>query len=254
MKTKIILLFFWVLLSNSCNIQTKKNFENLQQDIFDKFLSAQNNLESLQTNDIQRKEFNEKFETQLAHLIDSIGIFVNWKGEIKDIKTNEVGDFTQITFSINYKPEQYREVSFFCTYNIKTEKKDSDSLYNKLKGISDYSTVYFDGFIKRKNDDKISYDYGEMHTTYPNYQFNILDIGLTSRKDNLSTPLKNAITIDFKIINLMKQNYLKKISDREYKENTKMLNFDQAQAKLTAAEKVYSQRIRQYLVDDFMNE
>lgn len=254
MKTKIILLLFSVLIIVSCEPQRKRSFANQQQESFDNFLKSKKELEYSQSNEIQKKEFNKKFEIELANYLDSIGIFVNWKGQIKDIKTREYGQSTQIEFEILYKPEEYREVSFHCSHIVKTENLTTDFIYNKVKEISDYSTVYFDGFIKKDIEGKVVYDYGDMNISYPNYKFNIIDINVMPKSDTLSVSLKNAIVVDFQVIDLLNQKFQKSISEKEWERKTKDLNFDFVQSKLSNDEKQYSQRIRQCLVNDFMYE
>lgn len=254
MKTKIILLILSVLFFVSCEPQRKNNFENQQQESFDNFLKSKKELEYSQSNDIQKKEFNNNFEIELANYLDSIGIFVNWKGQIKDIKTSEYGQSTRIEFEILYKPEEYREVSFNCSQIVKTEDLATDFFYNKVKEISDYSTVYFDGFIKKDIEGKVVYDYGDMHISYPNYEFNIIDISTKPKSDTLSVSLKNAIVVDFQVIDLLKQKFQKRISEKEWERKTNDLNFDFVQSKLTNGEKQYSRSIRQCLVNDFMYE
>ena len=74
------------------------------------------------------------------------------------------------------------------------------------------------------------------------------------KSDTLSVSLKNAIVVDFQVIDLLKQKLQKSISEKEWERKTKDLNFDFVQSKLSNDEKQYSQRIRQYLVNDFMYE
>lgn len=254
MKTKIILFIFSVLVLISCEPQKNSNFENPQQESFDNFLKAKKELEYAQSNEIQKMEFNKKFESELAQYLDSVKIFVNWKGQIKDIKTNEIGQSTQITFEIQYIPEKYREVSFFCSHIVKTENLYSDYVFNRVKSISDYSTVYFDGSIRKNFEGNAVYEYGDMKISYPNYQFILLDISTTKRNDSLSITLKKAIDTDFKVFDLLKLKVLKKISENEWEEKMKDLKLEFIQSTLSETDLQYSKRLRQHLASDFVNE
>jgi len=72
--------------------------------------------------------------------------------------------------------------------------------------------------------------------------------------DSLSNNLQEAIDIDFAVMNLFKQEFQKKITQKERDERVKSLQFDSIQSVLSDGEKQYSQRIRQFLLNDFMSE
>jgi len=257
MKGKIYLLTVLLLFLLSCNTQQNRVSEKTQQQEFNDFLNSKKEMEYRQGNDIQEKEFKKQFEKDLSTYLDSVKLFVNWKGQIKDIKTTEYGQSTLLEFEILYNPEKYREITFECSHIIKTVELDSDYLYNKVKNLSNYSTIYVDGFIKRKMDNSVSYymeGLFDQHISYPHYKFNVVKINEDLKADTLSDNLQRAISIDFEIMDLFKQEFQKKINQKERDEKAKSLQFDSIQSVLTEDEKQYSQRIRQYLLNDFMNE
>jgi len=234
------------------------NFENKQQQNFYNFLAIKREMSHGQLNDIQKKEFLNQFEEELVNYLDSIKLFVNWKGTIKDIKTKETGNSTAIEFEIYYKPEEYREISFFCTHIVENDSLKNDYIYNQVKNISDYSTVYFDGFIRTDNKNKVSYDWrssgDELNIPYPKYKFWILDIGTIKRNDSLSVNLQKAVDFGYKMIQPMKLQYQNQISKTEADKlhNDMLPEFQKLQSSLTAQEKKYTQRFSTCLVYNFL--
>ena len=74
-----------------CEQNYTMKFSNPQQQNFDDFLAQKRKETYQQNNDIQRKEFYAKFEKALYNYVDTCGLFVNWKGVISDIETEESG-------------------------------------------------------------------------------------------------------------------------------------------------------------------
>jgi hypothetical protein len=256
MKEKISIIILGILLFlYGCDGLNKNKpiFENKQQEDFSSFLKT-NEEQNYYSNDIQKKEFYNKFDKELSSYLDSIKIFTNWKANIKDIKTREIRGYTEISFELYYKPGEYQEISFFCSYLVKSDSLKNDYLYNAVRNISDYSTVYFDGFIKKDKNNNVIYDYGseDIKIAYPNYKFNVVEISNTKNIDSLSQPLKKAIDIDFKVFDLLKQKANKKISSGEWDRRMKSLPINKIESELNPAEKKYILRLRQYLYDDFM--
>ena len=257
MKSKFSLFVALGLILFSCNTQNQE-FKKTQQAEFNDFLKAQRRVENLQINDIQKNEFYSKFEKDLSIYLDSVQLFINWKGRIKNITTKESGKFTRLSFEIEYKPGEYREIIFKCSQILQTTELDNDYLFNEIKKIANNSTVYVDGFIKRKADNSIAYYDNtrlfDRRTLHPEYKFNVVAISNNSKTDTLSSSLHKAISIDFEMMDLFKQEYQKKITEKEREDKAESLKFDSIQSTLSEYEKSYSQRVRQYLLDDFMRE
>lgn len=237
----------------------KRSIYNDQQAAFDKFLSDRNSHKYDARNDIQKAEFLKQFETDLFNYVDSAKLFINWTGKIKDISTRDAGkNSTQVKFTIYYEPEQYRKVEFNCLYIVNNDSLETDHIYNTVKNISDYSTVYFDGFIRTTSDNTVKYDFhkpgDDLNLPYPDYDFFIIEVGSTSRGDSLSVNLHAAVECAYKITEPLKLNYQKKISDAEQKARWNALEpeFAAAKAKLTKEEDAYLNRLTNALAMNFL--
>lgn len=264
MKKKIFVRIIAALIIalSSCVNTSQKSVYNDQQAAFDKFLSIRNSHKYNSRNDIQKAEFMKQFESDLYSYVDSAKLFVNWIGNIENISTRNVGgESTQVRFEINYTPEQYRKVGFNCLYFVDNDSLETDHIYNIVKNISNYSTVYFDGFIRTTNHNTVKYCLNkpgdELNLPYPEYDFYIVEIGTASRGDTLSMNLQAAVECAYKLNESLKLNYQKKISNAEQKKRWKALapEFKAIDAKLTEEEKGYVNRLinaltMNYLYDD----
>lgn len=241
----------------SCkNSLERPKFENPTQVKFDNFLKQKESAQYDASNDIQKNEFLEKYDAELSALTDSIKIFVNWQGQIEDIKTNEYGKSTEVSCKIKYKPEEYREITFYCSYVLETSNLKTDSLFNRLKRIGDFSNVYFDGFIVKNIGNKLVYEGYDitLKLTYPNFKFNLLNVSEKKRENNLSKSLTNAVNTNFKVFELLKQKVNKTITEKEWKTKTKDLELEKIESALKPEEKEYSKLIKKYLASDFLNQ
>nr|WP_288837041.1 hypothetical protein [uncultured Flavobacterium sp.] len=254
MTARFLTVLFFAIVSSCRNFQIENSFQNKTQERFDNFLKGMKEKEYSASNDIQKMEYFRNFDTSLSRFLDSNKVFVNWNGTISNIKTREVDTVTIISCDISYNPEEYREVSFHCDHAVATSKVNYDTLYQKLKNISNFSTVFFDGYIIRDIDDKVLYDYGsdDLKVAYPNYKFNLLNITKESHCDTLSANLQQVINLNFQVVDLLKQKVKKVITDKEWEKQTKALNLDDLEDKLTPPEKAYSTRLKQYLFSDFL--
>ena len=258
-KVLLLLAVALPLLFAGCSVpKYYDKLENKQQQSFDNFLSSNREKEFKQLNDIQKKIFYTQFENDLYKYIDSTGLFINWKGQISDIKTEENGNLTALTFIISYKPEEHREIKFHCTHLIQTDSINNDYLYLTAKNMPNGLIVYFDGFIRITNSNQISYFMGnpesDINIAYPEYNFWITDISSEKRSDSLSANLKNAIDFCYKITKPLKLQYLNKISKEEYDKqyNELLPTFEAMKSKLTPKEKMYIKRVNTDLVYNFM--
>lgn len=152
----------------------------------------------------------------MGEYMDSVKLFVNWKAQIQNINSRETGKSVALSFELEYAPEQYRKVSFDVDYILSKDSLDSDKIYNTIKRLNNYSTVYFDGFIRKKANGEAHYSsYSDdlMHS-YPDFKFFVVDINTTSKGDTLSNNLQNAVDLSFKAIEPLelnfKRRYLKK--------------------------------------------
>jgi len=248
----VLALFF-----TSCNTQTDRGPAKTQQEDFGTFLKSKGVMERSQGNDIQKKEFSKQFEADLAGYLDSVKLFVNWKGQIKDIKTSEYGNSTLLEFEIVYSPEKYIKITFECSHLVKTVDLESDYLFNEVKNMSNFSYVFVDGYIKRKADNSVYYYLESLFSnkiSYPHYRFNVVKISKMLSVDTLSNNLQKAIVVDFEMIDLFRKEFKKEITKKEREDMARSLQFDSIQSMLLDEEKLYSQRFRQSLLNDFVSE
>ncbi|MDD3019477.1 MAG: hypothetical protein PHX61_00690 [Alphaproteobacteria bacterium] len=232
--------------------------DNKQQEDFDNFLKKKCEASYSQNNDIQEKEYINLFEKELFNYIDSIGLFVNWEGVISDIKTQEIGNTTELSFVIGYQPEQYRKIEFHCLHLVSTDSLSNDYIFNTVKNMPNYMIVHFDGFIRTKNNGVVDYYLGnsgdDLNISYPDYDFWVIDISPEKRSDTLSSKLRNAVNIAYKINEPLKAKYLGLITDEESQKQFDELlpKFNQAKQELTIAEKQYIQRLNTCLTYNYL--
>jgi hypothetical protein len=253
-STILILTFIAFSCKNPYKAETK--FENQIQAKFDAFLKQKVNLKYDAVNDIQEKEFLNKYDNDLSKFIDSNKIFINWKAQIEDIKTYDYGKSTEVTCKLSYEPEEFREVTFYCSYVVENSKLETDSLYNKIKRIGGFSTVYFDGFIVKDIDNKVVYKIDDemLKLSYPHFKFNLLNISEKKGENTLSKNLNNAVNVNFKVFEVLKQKENKIITEKEWKRKTEDLGFDKIEKSLNTEEKQYLNIMKQYLINDFINQ
>lgn len=192
-----ILTVFLSIVFESCVESSKEKLENQQQQSFAEFLAKYDKLSYDQVNDIQKEEFEKEFEKQLEYYLDTTKIFMNWKGQIDNIKVNEYENSKEIAFDIKYVPEQNHEITFEISYIVNNDSLSTDYIYNKIKTIANTNTVYFDGFISRQIDNSINYHMPSLfdqHIDYPHYNFNVLDINIQP-KEKLSPILVKCTNI-----------------------------------------------------------
>ena len=244
-------LYGCVQTSNKAN----KKFSNIQQENFDNML-AQNRDKSYHLgNKILEKEFNDNVRLAMGEYMDSVKLFVNWKAQIKNINSNETGKSVVLSFVLEYTPEQYRTVSFDVDYILSKDSLNSDKIYNTIKKLNNYSTVYFDGFIRKKANGEAHYNSSKdlMHS-YPKFGFFIVDINTTSKGDTLSNNLQNAVDLSFKAIEPLELNFKKQISKQESSKRIDKITpqFKAAKEILTQEEKAYVNRLTQALTYNFL--
>lgn len=260
--TKIIFLLFLISSVWSCdenNLNSVSNAKKIgppSQIAFDSLLNIFGENRFNSKNSIQKQNFYKEFDQQLNTFVDSIGLFVNWKGIIEEIDISEavIDNYTNISCKIKYSSDDFREVTFKTELYVKTNDLKSDSIYSKLERLALGSVVYFDGIIQRDFNRNIQYENGGelLKTTKPNYLFHLLDITPYSRADTLSSKIKKIVSIHSKVFQLLKDKVDKTITNSEWSKRTKELVPRGLEEGLTENEKEYITRYKQYLYDDFM--
>ncbi len=148
-------------------------------------------------NSIQRDELWQEREDGLVVLQDSVGVFNNLKGHINNITARDVRDSKVVEFWVEIKPENYFEITLECSHIVHKDSLESDSLYQIVKGLSNYSTVYVDGAIAVTSKCKAanaSWGDKDLQFSYPHYKFNVVALS-TSPLPKVSDNVQNAIVI-----------------------------------------------------------
>lgn len=237
--------------------RTNQKFPNVQQDNFDNMLAHNKEKSYSLGNKILEKEFNDSVKLAIGKYMDSVKLFVNWRARIQRINSQETGKSVVLSFELQYAPEKYREVTFEVDYILPKDSLNSDKIYKTIKNINDYSTVYFDGFIRTKANGEAHYS--SLHSddlmhSYPVFKFFIIDINTNSKGDTLSNDLKRTVDLSFKAIELQELNYKKEISKKELSKRVDMIAPELKAAKevLTNEERSYIDRLTQALTFNFI--
>lgn len=254
------LSFVIVLLLCGCNAHNNnagRKFSNIQQNNFDKMLSANNKKFNTLGNKILENEFNDSVKLAIGKYMDSVKLFVNWKANIQRINSDDTGTKSIVlSFVLKYSPEEYREVSFDVNYIIPKDSVNSDKIYQTIKNISDYSTVYFDGFIRTKANGEAYYNSysDDIIHSYPDFNFFIVDINTESKGDTLPDNLKKAVDLSFEAIEPLKLKFRKEISKEESNKRIGKIapKFQAAKDILTKDERAYIDRLTQALTLNFL--
>lgn len=254
-KFVLILMIPCTLFFCSCGEEHKYNE---QQAAFEKLLSDSETEMSKQKNDIQKEEYIKVFNQNLFDFISKEKIFVNWEGKISKIRTESKGELAAVEFTISYSPNKIYTREFECTHIVNNNDLESDPIYSKVKTMSDYSPVFFDGFIRTNNSNDIVYstDYSiHFHPELPRsrYQFFIIDISTESHGE-LSQNLKEALELSRQYVSIMKQNFLKEITDKKKEEELSKISpeYDAAKDKLSKLELEYLDRYSQAMMFQFL--
>ena len=236
--------------------KANKKFSNVQQDNFDNMLTRNNQKIYHLGNKILEKEFNDSVRLAMGEYMDSVKLFVNWKAKIQDIDSREKGESVVLSFELKYAPEQYREVTFDVDYILPQDSLNTDKVYQTVRSLNDYSTVYFDGFIRKKANGEAHYcSYSDdlMHS-YPRFKFYAVDINTTSKGDKLSNNLQNAVDLSFQYIETLGLYFKKEISKNESSKRVGKIapRLEAAKEVLTQDEKAYVDRLSKALMYNFL--
>ena len=184
-----------IVLLVSCNPrmqQTKEKQSELVEYLL-KYKEAKYNT----GNSIQRDELWQEREDGLVVLQDSIGVFNNLKGRINRIRANDIRKSKVLEFEIEIEPEKYFKIDLECRYIIHQDSVQTDSLYNQIKSLSNYTTVYVDGAIAITTNlkpDNSSISDKDLQFSYPDYNFNVVALS-TEPLPEISDNLRNVIVV-----------------------------------------------------------
>lgn len=247
MKNKVIRLFSVQTLSAiviaalcvSCVRPSQKAAEKKSTNELIAFLSKYKDVNVDAKNDVQKDEIFQNREDSLVLLQDSLGVFSNIEGKIQNIHFNDFQDTKVLEFNVVIEPEQYFKITLECAHIVHKDSIASDSLYNKIKNLSEFATVYVDGAVGIT--DKIkpansgwSFD-KDTQFSYPEYKFNV--IALSERPlPAVSNELRHAIV-------LWRKGFEAILKDGKGKETDEKINtFKKASQNLSPSDDAYMGR------------
>lgn len=193
-------LFITLVLLVSCGSRNNQVVQNEEKtNPLVEYLQQYKNKKNDAVNDIQRDELWQEREDGIVVLQDSLGVFNNLKGRINNITARDVRNSKVVEFGIEIKPEEYFEITLKCSHIVHKDSLGSDSLYQTVKGLSNYSTVYVDGAIAVTSKGKVanasaSWSEKDLQLSYPTYNFNIVSLS-TSPLPEISGNLQHAIVM-----------------------------------------------------------
>lgn len=254
---KKVILFFVVVLLASCNPNMRKDrlvsvdeaIENQENELV-AYLYKYKGLKDKASNSIQRDELWQQREDSLVILQDSIGVFHNTVGKIKRISASDYGSSKILEFEIEIEPEQYFKIDLRCRYIFPLDSIATDSLYNQVKALSNYTTVYVDGAVaitSKLKPSNPSIGDKDLQFSYPDYNFNVAAISTTPLPD-ISPNLRSAIK-------KWRKSFESILRDSESKETEKTIeDFKVATEVLTPDENAYMARYIQACSGDLYRE
>ena len=244
MKTKdLVLLVTLVGITASCAMGTLQK-EPTQQEKVIAFLTAQSSAQHHQINDIQQKEFEDKYDADLYHIFDSLRLLTNWYGKIDEIKQREDGDAVSLEFQLICPfNSKYGELKFYCQHITDKESIDTDKIYQQVYSMRDGTRVVFDGFVRTKNDETLYWrNYGlSSKISYPKLGFWVTDIASGIQKDTVSTNLNKACMLAFDYVELVKKHDSQELSNAAFNRASKEISgaIEDAKSLLTDDERKY---------------
>lgn len=170
-------------------------------------------------------------------------------------------DFTSPKYNTTFGTGK-REYKFEVDYIVSNDSLLSDSVYQQISNMSDYTDVYFSGIIRSKADgtphiSKYVSEYNsidkESQVGNPQYYFFVVDIS-PKPLAKLTSTLGEAIKCSHDVIEPLKLNFRGKISNKEKDNMLKDIQpkYDNALKNLTPSEKAYILRLNTAYTYDFM--
>jgi hypothetical protein len=164
LKYCILNLLILILFYSCQDTNNKKDIniepENLEQKLFSNLITQSCNDFRYYTNDIQKREFFNKYDERLNKLSDSLEFFNNWKGQISDIKISDKSNenMVELNIELEVRLSEYQKITFHSRKYFSNKNLDSNLIYRQLKILNKGTIVYFDGFIAKNSENKIDYN------------------------------------------------------------------------------------------------
>lgn|SRR5690554_3391447 len=254
MRKLSVIIIICALVISCVEKAPKKAYFNSesQNEFYNKVIRLTKVKDSIGINSILINEITATKEKNLEIWLDSIKLFTNWTGKISGIGQSQGETHTNLRFKIEF-PEgasYSSEMKFHINYIVHNDSLQNDLVYNNVKGMSNFTSVYFDGFVKRYPSGGIKYDYVGGNY-YDSYEFNILSISENPIKEH-SKELDREIEKEFEIIDILKDYADNKITDKEFKNKVDKNRNDSDLNELNDYERNYVLRLRQQLIRDFL--
>ncbi|GEM_PF-5300703 len=214
MKKILLIISVWTFIG--CAQTTYSSEFNRQQTGFIQFMQSLSQEYRTNPNDLNAEKVNNKMEDYLHSLQPLVG----WRGTISGIAVDTIGKNEEYVFSFDINFE-YREFncSLSSSYHYDTEEElQSSHFYKKLINLPNNSTVYFDGFIERAIDGKLT-NFNEndmLKYIDPIFLFNTFEIYITQPKQ-LSPQLLKQLSLIYQRYCLYCKKDYKQITEREYR-------------------------------------
>lgn len=185
-----------VILLTSCGAKSSQEAKTVKvQNELVEYLQQYKDGRYDAANSIQREELWQKREDGIVTLQDSIGVFHNIMGHIERIRANDLNNSKVLEFNIEIEPEKYFKITLECTHIVDNDSLETDSLYNTVKALSEYTTVFVDGAIAINSKGvaaNASWGDHDLQFSYPEYKFNVVALS-TKPLPDISTNLRKAI-------------------------------------------------------------
>lgn len=155
------------------------------------------------SNSISRQEYIDSVHLALGQHMDSIMLLVDWRAEISYISLDrsEKSNNDKLSFNLTMYPDSvnlfnYHKTVFDVNYVFPTSKESTDKIYQTVKNLKEYSTVYFDGFIRQYTGGLKPKGEYSIDTNNPSFDFFITDIKVGDQHNpTLSESLFEAISL-----------------------------------------------------------
>lgn len=225
---------------------------SLTNDLFKFFKRHELKYESC-SNDIMKQELNREREKELLKYNDSLIIFKNLSGQIKNISLENgyTGKAKIVTYDIILSKDS-PSVSFSCSHVVGNDKVETDYLYNSLKNLGNNQTVHFDGVFALNIPANTPECRQNEYSFSLNYQFHIINISSEELPGKLTPAMSDVLQLGKKGMDDLGSKYRnEEYSVQEFDQNA--AKFNELKANLTKDEADYIQRYMDARYMDFVS-
>lgn len=153
-------------------------------------------------NDIVIDEMFHDREKRFSQWMDSVVMFNNLKGYISDIKLDDsyVGSSKILSYQITIPIEEKTFITLICRNTIEKDSIPTDYFCEKMKKMSDSTTIFFNGFFPIYGNKTVASRDNTSHKKggaifFPFYYFYLVDISTSELTDSITPNLKHALRL-----------------------------------------------------------